>query len=308
MRQTALNMVHELARLDQRVVFIGSDLGAGTLQNFREEFPDRWFMEGVAEQNLIGLASGLALEGFIPYVNTIATFLSRRCFEQIVVDACLHNLPLRLLSSGGGLVYAPLGPTHLAIEDLSILRAVPNMTVIAPSDAHEMRLTMESSLAHAGPLYIRFGKGGDPVVPIERNGFEIGRAYWVLPPEATNFVSTGIMTEACRQVALRLAAEGRPCGVLHVPTVKPLDIDALWTLARSSQTILTVEENVLAGGLGSAVLEALVDNAMPLTRFKRLGLPDAFSHNYGSQADLLRDAGLTSDQIHETALREISQC
>ena len=117
MRQTCLNSVYELAKTDERIFFIGSDLGAGTLDDFKEEMPDRFFMEGISEANIIGMAAGLALEGKIPYVNTIATFLTRRCFEQLVIDLGLHNANVRLIANGGGLVYAPLGPTHEAIED-----------------------------------------------------------------------------------------------------------------------------------------------------------------------------------------------
>ena len=130
MRKTSLNCLYELAQQDDRVVFVGSDLGAGVLDEMKREFPERFLMEGVSEQHIIGMAAGLAMEGFNPYVNTIATFLTRRCFEQIAMDLCLHDLPVRLIANGGGLVYAPLGPTHLAIEDFAILRALPNMTII----------------------------------------------------------------------------------------------------------------------------------------------------------------------------------
>ncbi len=164
MRQTCLNMVHELARRDERVVFIGSDLSPGLLDGMRKEMPERWFMEGVTEANVIGMAAGLAMEGFLPYVNTIATFITRRCYEQVAVDLCLHKLPVRLLANGGGLVYAPLGPTHLATEDIAIMRALPNMTVTAVCDAPEMTRLMQASLAWPDPMYIRFAKGGDPVV------------------------------------------------------------------------------------------------------------------------------------------------
>ena len=127
MRKTSLNTIHELAKEDERVIFIGSDLGAGVLDEFKENIPERFFMEGIAEQHIIGMAAGLAMDGFIPYVNTIATFLTRRCFEQIAVDLCLHDLPVRLIANGGGYVYAPLGPTHQAIEDISIMRSLPLM-------------------------------------------------------------------------------------------------------------------------------------------------------------------------------------
>src|SRR6267142_4023170 len=164
MRKRSLDMVYELAKKDERIVFIGSDLGVGTLDEFRLEIPNRFFMEGVSEANIVGMAAGMALEGRIVYVNTIATFLTRRCFEQVVLDLGLHNVNVRLIANGGGVVYAPLGPTHLAIDDIAIFRALPRMTIIAPADAEEMRRMMPTTVDHRGPIYIRLGKGGDPIV------------------------------------------------------------------------------------------------------------------------------------------------
>src|ERR1700721_3401780 len=176
MRNTCLNQVHALAKRDERVVFIGSDLSPGLLADMKREMPQRWFMEGITEQNVVGMAAGFAMEGFIPYVNTIATFIPRRCYEQVAVDLCLHELPVRLIGNGGGLVYAPLGPTHLAIEDIAIMRALPNMTVTAVCDAKEMVRLMNCTLDWPNPIYTRFPKGGAPVVSGEENGFVIGKA------------------------------------------------------------------------------------------------------------------------------------
>ena len=145
MRKTSLDMVYQFAKVDPRIVFIGSDLGPGILDGMKKEIPERFFMEGVSEQHIIGMAAGLALNGFIPYINTIATFLTRRCYEQVALDLCLQDLPVRLIASGGGAVYAPLGPTHLAVEDLAIMRALPNMAVLAPCDAEEMRRLMDQA-------------------------------------------------------------------------------------------------------------------------------------------------------------------
>jgi len=161
MRKTCLDMVYELAQEDDRIFFIGSDLGFGTLKDFKENIPERFFMEGVSEANLVGMGCGLAHEGKIVYVNTIATFLSRRCFEQIVLDAGLHKANIRLIANGGGLVYAPLGPTHLAIDDIAILRAIPGMTIVAVADANEMRRFMPQTVDYPGPIYIRLAKGHD---------------------------------------------------------------------------------------------------------------------------------------------------
>src|SRR5580658_4311287 len=164
MRQTCLNMVYDLAKRDKRVLFIGSDLSPGLLGDMKKEMPERWYMEGVSEANVIGMAAGMAFEGYLPYVNTIATFITRRCYEQVAVDLCLHDLPVRLIGNGGGFVYAPLGPTHEAIEDIAIMRALPNMTVVAPVDAEEMRRFMAVTPDWPHPIYIRLAKGGDEVV------------------------------------------------------------------------------------------------------------------------------------------------
>ena len=176
MRRTCLNMVYELAKKDDRIFFIGSDLGVGTLDNYKYEIPDRFFMEGISEANIIGMAAGMAMEGKIVYINTIATFITRRCYEQNVIDLGLHNTNVRLIGSGGGLVYAPLGPTHQATEDIAIMRAIPNMTIIAPADAEEMRRLMPQTVDYQGPIYIRLGKGGDPVVTPVNESFSIGKS------------------------------------------------------------------------------------------------------------------------------------
>jgi transketolase len=157
-------MVHELARRDERVIYLGSDLSPGLLDEMKAEFPNRHYMEGITEAHLIGMSAGMAMEGLLPYVHTIATFITRRCYEQVAIDLCLHDLPVRLIGNGGGYVYAPLGPTHQAIEDLAIMRALPNMTVTAACDADEMTRLMDASLDWPHPIYIRLAKGGEPVI------------------------------------------------------------------------------------------------------------------------------------------------
>lgn len=306
MRQTALNMVHDLARNDPRVLFIGSDLGDGTLKAMKAELPERWFMEGVAEQHLIGMAAGMALDGFVPYLNTIATFLTRRCLEQVAVDLCVHKLPVRLIASGGGLVYAPLGPTHLAIEDVALMRALPNMTVVCPSDAEEMRRFMAVSLGWPGPIYIRLGKGGDPVISRDDDNFQIGRGLWRRRGEDVALISTGVMTGRCLVAAEALAAGGLDCSVLHLHTIKPLDEAAVLDACRQHRLVVTVEEHVLNGGLGSAVAELFCDRGEG-GRLLRLGLPDAFTRNYGSQDELLELYGLHPEGIASSVRAAVSK-
>lgn len=310
MRRTCLERIHALARRDPRVVFIGSDLGPGTLDAFKAEIPERFFMEGVSEQAVVGMAAGMAMEGFVPYVNTIATFLTRRCFEQVAVDLCLHNLPVRLIGNGGGLVYAPLGPTHLATEDLAIMRALPNMTVVAPADADEMTRFMDATLDWPGPIYIRLAKGGDPIVSRDGDGFRIGKAITLrdVPEGGVALIAIGVMVNRALKAAETLAAEGIGAGVLNLHTLKPLDADAVLAQACRARAVFTLEEHTVTGGLGSAVAETLIEGlegARPVVR--RLGIPDAFPAAYGSQDSLMEVFGLQSNQIAETVRATVAE-
>jgi transketolase len=305
MRQTCVNMVYELAKGDDRVVFIGSDLSPGLLAGMKRDYPDRWYMEGVSEANVIGMAAGMALEGYMPYVNTIATFITRRCYEQVAVDLCLHDLPVRLIGNGGGFVYAPLGPTHEAIEDIAIMRALPNMTVVAPADAEEMKRFMRVTPDWPHPIYIRLAKGGDEVITSQQTGFAIGKA--ILLREAAGgrgkpilLVGTGVATTQAVKAVDMLAGDNIACHVLHMPTVKPLDETALEQLAETACLVVTVEEHTVIGGLGSAVTDALVkrmDGRLP--RMRRLGIPDVFADDYGSQEWLMESFGIDAEHIAE---------
>lgn len=303
MRKTSLNMVYLLAKQDKRIFFVGSDLGEGTLQEFKTEMPDRFFMEGISEANLIGISAGLALEGKIVYANTIATFITRRCFEQVALDLCLHNVPVRLIGSGGGLVYAPLGPTHEAIEDIAIMRALPRMTIVAPADADEMRRLMPLTVDYPGPIYIRLGKGGDPIVSSDRIPFQIGKALPMREGQHALIVTTGITLKLALDAATKLAERGIEAAVLHMPTVKPLDTVALLEYADRVPVIVTVEEHSVIGGLGSAVAETLAEaNFRSAKRFKRIGIPDAFANKYGSQNSLMAGFNISTESIVNTLL------
>jgi len=301
MRATCLTMVHELAKRDPRVLFIGSDLSPGVLPDMKREMPHRYFMEGVTEANVVGMAAGLAMEGYTPFVNTIATFITRRCYEQVVVDACLHNLPIRLIGNGGGLVYAPLGPTHLAIEDMAIMRVIPNMTVVAVCDAPEMVRFMNCTPDWPGPIYIRLAKGGDPVVSRDDVGFSIGKAIVARPPRTDSpvvFLATGVMTTNCLAAADLLDRDGFDTAVVHFHTVKPLDEAAVLEHATRARLVVTVEEGVGIGGFGSAVTDLLVARrGARLPPMMRIALPDGFPGKYGVQQDLWEIFGLTPEQI-----------
>ena len=306
MRKTALDCVYKLSQIDERVVFVGSDLGPGVLDKMKTEFPNRFFMEGVSEQYIIGMAAGLAMEGFIPYVNTIATFLTRRCYEQVAVDLCMHDLPVRLIANGGGGVYAPLGPTHLAIEDIAIMRALPNMTVVVPCDADEMNRLMMSTLEWPHPIYIRLAKGGDKVVSEEQNGFELGKLIKMRNGADGLFVTTGVMTQLALETADILKADGVDVGVLHVHTIKPFDSDGVVSAIDSVKAVVTVEEHIVNGGLGSAVLESCSELCPELlSKISRIGIPDRFATEYGSQNSLLKHWGITSNTLVAAMMKKL---
>ncbi len=298
MRKTCLDLVYELAKKDQRIFFVGSDIGYETLKEFKKEMPDRFFMEGVSEANLIGISAGMALEGKIVYANTIATFLSRRCFEQIVLDMALHHANVRLIANGGGVVYAPLGPTHLAIDDLAILRAVPNLTIVAPCDAEEMKRLMPLTVDYQGPMYIRLAKGGDPIVSSDRIPFKIGKALALREGKDALIVTTGITLGLALKAAEILCKEGIEVAILHMPTVKPLDHEMLLNYARQTSVVVTVEEHSVIGGLGSAVAEAILEaNFDSVKNFKRIGIPDVFPDGYGAQDDLMKKYGISVENL-----------
>jgi len=297
MRKTSIATIHNIARKNDKVIFIGSDLGAGLLDDMKKELPKQFLMEGVSEQSIIGMSAGLAMEGFIPYVNTIATFITRRCFEQIAIDLCLHNLPVKLLANGGGAVYAPLGPTHLAIDDIGILRTLPNMTIVAPCDAVEINKLIIESILWPSPMYIRLGKGGDEIITNDDVDFKIGKALIKKEPHIGLFVTTGVMTQVALEACKILDKENIICGVMHMHTIKPIDGNSIKKYFPKVESVITIEEHSLIGGLGSAVLE-FCSNELPqeLHKISRIGIPDKFADQYGSQKTLLDHWNINSNE------------
>lgn len=296
MRKTCLNEIYKLAQKDTRVVFVGSDLGHGTLDTFKKGFPDRFFMEGVSEQHLIGMLAGLAMGGKIPYYNTIAIFTYRRCLEQIILDLCLPNLPVRLIGSGGGYVYAPLGPTHLATDDIAILRTIPNMTIVAPADATEMARLMPQTLNWPGPLYIRLAKGADPIVTDPKKQFRIGKAIVMKEGNDVALFTTGITLGMALEAGAILEKKGIHASIVHVHTIKPLDVKTILFIIKRVRVVVSLEEGTIIGGLGSAIAELMVESTW-FKPMKRLGLPDLFTKKYGKQLEQMEYYGLNTVNV-----------
>ena len=288
MRKTCFNMIYELAKKDKRIVYIGSDVGTGTLQQMKEEMPDQFFMEGIQEQNIIGMATGLALSGKIVYVNTIATFLTRRCFEQVLLDVGRHNAKVRLLANGGGLVYSALGHTHVAPDDIALMRTIPNMTVICPCDAEEMKRLMPQTVDYPSPIYIRFG-GDAPI--LSESGECIGKIVWRDGSLRTLIITTGTLFG----LALGLNAT-----VLRASTIKPLD-SVIAEFAVMVDKIITVEEHCINGGLGTAVLELLNEHGIN-KKVIRIGIPEGYCDMYGTREEQLKYYGITTEAIERAIL------
>jgi len=299
------DVIYEMAQKDKRIVLICIDQDIG-LAKMAGEMPGQYFMEGISEANITGVASGLAADGLIPHIVNHASFSTRRAFEQIVLDACLQERNVRFIGMGGGLATAHLGPTHTVIEDMSVMRAVPNMTVIAPCDADEMRRLLPLSASWPGPIYIRLARYGKPIVSRDENGFAIGKAILLRRPAPKSkhvlLISTGAMTNRAVAAANELAASGTECAVLHVHTIKPIDREAICSHSRNASLVVTLEENVLSGGFGSACVEALVDghDLKQIPPVHRIGLPDKFIHEYGTQESLFEAFGLETHHIVKT--------
>ena len=299
MRQASLKAVFKLAKKDKKIVFIGSDLGPGILEEMKQKYPERFFMEGVTEQGIIGMAAGLALEGYKPFVNNIGTFLTRRCYEQIVVDLAMHNLPVRLLANGAGYVYAPLGPTHLATDDISIMRCIPNMMVLSPCDAIEMEKLVIETQKFKNPIYIRMGKGGDKIITDKNTKLKIGKARIIKKSKIATFATTGVMAQIAIDASKILKKKyNLDVGVVHFHTIKPLDKKSLFKILKEVKCLVSIEENNLIGGFGSSILECCNNHEIrEVNKIHRIGLPDKFPVNYGSQIQLLKSQKIDSENL-----------
>jgi len=287
-RDVFVKQLMALAERDPRIMLITGDLGFGVLTSFAERYPAQYINAGVAEQNMTGLATGLALEGRIVFTYSIANFPTLRCLEQIRNDACYHDANVKVVAIGGGFSYGALGISHHATEDLAILRSLPNMTVVSPGDDWETAAATEAIVNTPGTCYLRLDKSsaGDTGRPNER--FVLGQARTLRRGTDVAIAVTGGILALALRAADRLAANGVSARVLSFHTIKPFDRDAVTAACRETGALVTVEEHTLDGGLGSAVAETCMDLGVTPRRFKRIGLTSGFSSIVGSQ-DYLRE-------------------
>ncbi len=300
MRTAFIKTLFEMAQKDKRIMLVVGDIGFGVVTPFMERLPAQFVNAGVAEQNMTGMAAGIALSNKIVFTYSIANFPIIRCLEQVRNDICYHEANVKIVSVGGGMSYGSLGITHHATEDIAIMRALPNMVVVAPGDPVEARLATQAVVEHPGPCYLRLGRNGEPAVHRPAVDFQLGKAILVRDGKDLTFIVTGALLPEVVAVADSLKERRTTARVLSMHTVKPLDKEAVLTAARETGLIFTVEEHSIIGGLGGAVAETLMEADLSYVRFKRIGLNDAFSNRVGDQNYLRAEYGLDAGGILRT--------
>jgi transketolase len=300
MRDEFIRTLTALARQDRNVMLVTGDLGFGVLTNFWTELPAQFVNAGVAEQNMTGLAAGMALEGKTVFTYSIANFPTLRCLEQIRNDACYHGAAVKVVAIGGGFSYGSLGITHHATEDLAIMRSLPDITVVAPGDPLEVAAATRAIAALPGTCYLRLGRGGEPHVHQGDIDFALGKAIRLYPGGDIAIFATGAILKPAADARAALQAAGYDTALYSMHTLKPLDRDAIAAAARSAKLIVTVEEHSVIGGLGGAVAEVLAQLPGPKAGLKIIGLEAGFSSVVGDQEYLRGIYGLSAEAIVRT--------
>lgn len=306
MRDAFVAALRELADQDPSIVLVNGDLGFGVLTDFFENRPTQYINAGVAEQNMTAIACGMALEGARAYTYSIANFTTLRCLEQLRNDVCYHDANVTAVSIGGGFSYGQLGMSHFATEDLAILRALPNMTVVAPSDPWQAAELTRQLYARGGPTYLRIDKdkAGLPAAPED---VVLGKIRVVREgDDVTIFATGGILGEALKAADM-LAEDGIAAHVVDVHTIKPFDAEGVAAAAGRTGGVITVEEHNIVGGLGAAVAEAVLEAAAPVRFFHRIGLKDEFPAVVGDQRYLRKRYAMDADAIVAAARKGLNR-
>lgn len=296
MRNAFTKRLCEIAAKDKNIVLITNDAPTPPFLEFREKFPERFINAGLAEANMTGMAAGLALSGKIAVTYSIVPFVVMRCYEQVRDDICYQNVNVKIVGIGGGIVYSTLGGTHTSLEDISMMRALPNMTVISPADPLEAKKAAEAIISYKGPVYIRIGRTGEPVLYRKDYNFEIGKAVKMRSGRDATVIGYGSISLRVLQAADELKKEGIGVKVINMHTLKPLDETAIIRAAKKTGALVSVEEHSIVGGLSSAISQVLVKNQIHVP-FRPIALKDEFLTNYGKQTEILDMLGFSVDDI-----------
>jgi transketolase len=305
MRNAFAKAVTDLSDVYPELVMMTGDIGNRLFDKFKDKSPNRFYNCGVAEANMTGVASGLAASGLRPITYTITPFNTVRCLEQIRLDICYPNLPVIVVGTGAGLSYAGLGATHHSMEDVAILRTLPNMHIVCPADSVEVRLAVKDALRLGRPTYIRLGKKGEPVIHEADPEFIIGRGVTVRKGVDVAILSVGNMLGPALKSAEQLQKKGITTQVVSLHTVKPLDDELLGALFEEKELVIVVEEHGLIGGAGSAVLEWGNVKRADLRKLICIGGPDRFLFACGDQKEAREQLGLTAENITYKILSRI---
>ena len=303
MRNAFADEITKIAVEDKRLVLLSGDIGNKLFDKFKESAPQRFYNCGIAEGNMMSVAAGLSLSGLRSIVYTITPFTTTRCFEQIRVDVCYHKAPVIIVGTGAGLSYADLGPTHHSLEDMAILRTLPEMSVIAPCDSNELRQALRAALKLDTPVYIRIGKMGEPDIHKNLTNFEIGKSIIIKEGNDITLVCSGTIISEVLQASLLLEEKGISVEVVSMHTIKPLDENYLLEASSKFKMLVTIEEHGKIGGLGGAVAEWKSNNNIP-TAHQILGTPDEFMHEVGSQEYAREKYGLVANKISESVFKK----
>jgi transketolase len=299
-RETYGETLIEIAKSDKRIIVLDADAGQATKSIlFKEKYPERFFDMGIAEQDMVGTAAGLAIAGFIPFVSTFAVFLSGRAYEQIRNSVAYPGLNVKLYLSHSGITTGGDGATHQTFEDISLMRGIPGMKVIVPADEIELKQAIYESVKTNGPVCIRGTRYSSPVIYDGDYSFKIGKASVLKEGKDVCIIANGVMVHRALEAAKILEEKGISAAVINMSTVKPLDDNILLEYAKKTKRIVTVEEHSIIGGLGSAVLECLSDKyCVPV---KRIGINDVFGQS-GEADEMLEAYGLMSENIEKTVI------
>jgi transketolase len=307
MRTAFFLALEQLLKRDERVVLMIGDVGFGALDALAKRFPARVINAGVAEQNMAGMAAGMALSGKIVFVYSIANFPTLRSLEQIRNDICYHRANVKIVTVGGGFCYGSLGMSHHAVEDLGIMRMLPELSIVAPGDPQEAHAATLAVAAHDGPCYLRLGRAGEPTVHREPIDFRLGEAIKVREGRDLTIITTGGMLATACTVADLLRMDCFEARILSMHTLKPLDEAAILSAAEDTRCIFTLEEHSIEGGLGGAVAEVIAEADIAKVKFRRLGVPPFACSYVGSQDYIRNSLGLSSEKVWGTVLASLSQ-
>ena len=297
MRDTFVKTLVGLAKEDKKIELVTGDLGFGVLKPFWEQCPDQFTNAGIAEQNMTSMAAGMALEGKTVFTYSIGNFPTLRCLEQIRNDCAYHNANVKVVCIGGGFVYGSLGMSHQATEDLAILRALPDVVVMAPADLVEAEECTKALARTNGTAYLRLGRGGEKRIHEKIENFQIGKAIKVQDGERVAIFSTGAIFEEVTEAYEELKKQGYKPAVFTFPTVKPIDREVIEEISREFELLVTVEEHNIVGGFGSAVAEVMAEMPDKNARLLRIGLNDEYSIRVGNQKYLRHQYGMDSKAI-----------